>query len=288
MKMNNDISKLQYNLKEDIEFFSESTDSNVEEFAKEIEISKTTIYEIMSNNMANEYIVEKIYSYIYKRKYRLNAVKEEMLREMNPNLILFHGSKQGLKKIGADGSRSNCDFGPGFYLGESYFQAISFVCENKNSCVYSFSLDKKDMKILRFDIELDWMLAISFYRGTIKKYENHKRIKKIIDKIDKADLIIAPIADNRMFYVMNSFANGDINVEVALHSLSASKLGMQYVLKTNKAIDKLKPIEKYYLSAPEKADYICFLERRADEIETKLELAKREYRDGLYIEEILK
>ena len=45
---------------------------------------------------------------------------------------------------------------------------------------------------------------------------------------------------------------GEINADVALHSLSASKLGFQYIFKTEKALNKLIPIEKYYLCAPER------------------------------------
>ena len=109
-----------------------------------------------------------------------------------------------------------------------------------------------------------------------------------MERVETADVVIAPIADNRMFSIMNSFASGDINADVAIHSLSASKLGMQYIFKTEKAISALTPVERYYLSADEKYDCIRSLDERAAEINTKLKLAKREFREGLYIEEILK
>ena len=87
---------------------------------------------------------------------------------------------------------------------------------------------------------------------------------------------------------MTLFAEGEINADVALHSLSASKLGKQYIFKTEKAIDKIKSIERYYLCQEEKNDSIAKLSQRTLEIETKLKLAKREFRNGLYIEELLK
>ncbi|MCQ2528092.1 MAG: DUF3990 domain-containing protein [Saccharofermentans sp.] len=87
---------------------------------------------------------------------------------------------------------------------------------------------------------------------------------------------------------MAQFVDGEINADVALHSLSASKLGQQYVFKTSKAIEKLKLIEKYYLSKPEREECRKRLIERGFEIDTKLKLAKREYKTGLYIEEILK
>lgn len=92
----------------------------------------------------------------------------------------------------------------------------------------------------------------------------------------------------KMFYVMAQFAEGEINSDVAIHSLSASKLGFQYIFKTEKALENLKPIERYYISKPERDDCRKLLVERGYEIDTKLQLAKREFRNGLYIEEILK
>lgn len=48
------------------------------------------------------------------------------------------------------------------------------------------------------------------------------------------------------------------------------------------------PIEKYYLCQEEKDDTIKKLSMRTLEIETKLKLSKREFREGLFIEELLK
>lgn len=140
----------------------------------------------------------------------------------------------------------------------------------------------------KFDCNLEWMLAICYYRGSIKEFENNETIKRIIADVENADVVIAPIADNKMFYIMAQFTDGDINADVALHSLSASNLGLQYIFKTDKAIDNLVPIEKYYISKPEREDCRRTLIERGYEIDTKLKLAKREYRTGLYIEEILK
>lgn len=101
-------------------------------------------------------------------------------------------------------------------------------------------------------------------------------------------MIIAPIADNKMFYIMTQFTDGEINADVALHSLSASKLGLQYIFKTEKALNNLTPIERYYLSVPEREDCQRLLNERSLEIDTKLKMAKREFKSGLYIEELLK
>ena len=148
-------------------------------------------------------------------------------------------------------------------------------------------------------LEKDFILEkhiIRYYRLSAKK-KNHvcihldihsnSMISQIVADIEAADVVIAPIADNKMFYVMAQFTEGEINADVALHSLSASRLGLQFIFKTEKALQNLVPIEKLYLSNPEREDCRRALNERSYEVDTKLKLAKREFKTGLYIEEIL-
>ncbi len=276
-----------YNIKEDIEFILESEKINNIELSERTKVSRTTLDSIEKHGKAREDVCEKIYAYAYENKYRINSVKEELLKEKYHN-VLFHGSKNGLSEITVLGSRNNCDFGKGFYLGETYNQALSFVCEKEKSSVYSFKYSLENLKAKKFECDLEWMLAICYFRGTLGEYASYSKVREIIEEIDAADIIIAPIADNKMFYIMAQFTEGEINADVALHSLSASKLGLQYIFKTEKALKNLIPIEKMYISIPERADCRQLLNERGYEIDTKLNLAKREYKIGLYIEEILK
>ena len=282
-----DLTKCKYKIKEDISTILEAEELDIDRLAELSNISRGTILSILKGDAVIGDSLEKFYSFVYKRGYRLNTIKEDFLKDSN-SLVLFHGSKNGLNIVKANGSRLTCDFGSGFYLGETYNQALSFVCENEKSSIYSFSCDLSDLKIVRLDCSLKWMLIICYYRNTIKQYKSSPIIKKYISEIENADVIVAPIANNRMFYIMSQFADGDINSEVALHSLSASKLGLQYVFKTDKAISKLKPIEQYFVSIEEKMSCIKAMASRTEEIETKLKLAKREFKNGLYIEELLK
>ncbi len=275
----------EYKIKEDIDFIIETEIINKIELSKKTGISRVTLDGILKNGTTTDNVCEKFYSYAYECNYRINAVKEELIKEKYRE-VLFHGSKRGLSKVSINGSRNNCDFGKGFYLGETYNQALSFVCENEKSSVYSFRYSLENLNVCRFDCSMEWMLAICYHRGTLGAYSNIEKVTSIIEKINKADVIIAPIADNKMFYVMAQFTDGEINADVALHSLSASKLGFQYIFKTDKALSKLIPIEKYYLCMPEREECKKLLIERGFEIDTKLRLAKREFKTGLYIEEI--
>ncbi len=276
---------LDYSIRKDIGFIKEAEKINDDELSKLTGISRTTLNEIEKTNKCSLSVCEKLYSYIYKNKYRLNSVKEEILKEQHKK-VLFHGSKKGLSSINPDGSRNNCDFGNGFYLGESYNQALAFVSEYDNSCVYSFSFDDNSLKVYKFECNLEWMLAVCYFRGTLNEYSTHNLFLEIIDRIKDVDVIIAPIADNKMFYIMTQFAEGEINADVAIHSLSASKLGFQYILKTKKAIDSLNPIEKYYICEEERKNCQSELEKRGYEIDTKIKVAKREFKNGLFIDEV--
>lgn len=277
----------EYRIKEDIGFIIEAERINLLELSEATNISRSTLNAIEKRGNASDEVCEKLYSYIYRHNYRINSVKEELIKEKYGN-VLFHGSKRGLSDITVSGARKNCDFGSGFYLGQTFSQALSFVCEYDRSSVYSFRYSLEGLKCVEFDCSLDWMIAICYFRGTINNYAKSEMVQKIIERVESADVIIAPIANNKMFYVMSQFAEGEINADVAIHSLSASRLGLQFVFRTERALKNLIPIEKYFLSIPEKEDCRRALIERGYQIDTKLKLAKREFKNGLYIEEFLK
>ena len=278
---------LEYEFKQDLSFIMEAEKQSILDLTESLNISRMTLEKIKNNEPVNDDVMEKLYCYIYDKKYRLNKIKEELLKETYP-LVLFHGSKFGLNDISPIGARNNCDFGNGFYLGETYEQALAFTYDKPKSSVYAFKADISNLKIKKLTYDLQWMLTICYYRGSLKKYENHPLMQKCIKEIEDADVIISPIADNKMFHIMSQFADGDINADVAIHSLSASNLGMQYIFKSEKALNALTPLKKLYICEFERKNMQNKLNERAYEIDTKLKLAKREYKNGLYIEEILK
>ena len=66
------------------------------------------------------------------------------------------------------------------------------------------------------------------------------------------DVIIAPIADNRMFDIINEFVENEITDEQCRHALAATNLGYQYVLKTVKAVDSISYLQEMYVCNKEK------------------------------------
>jgi len=279
---------MEYKIKDDLDFIKNETKMSNAQLAEAIGVSLRTIINMGQGKIAPTYnSLDRLYSYIYDKHYRINHVKEEIIQEEAKNKVLFHGSKFGLKEITPKGSREDCDFGSGFYLGESYSQAASFVYETNASSVYVFEGDFAGLEKMEFGCEEDWMLAVCYYRGMLDLYKESEIIKNIMAKVESADIIVAPIADNKMYYVMRKFGDGEITTMEAKHALSESSLGQQYILRSQKAIDRLKFKSRMFLSTSERKQFDTIMDERGKEIDTKLKLSQRLYRGkGKYVEEI--
>lgn len=184
--------------------------------------------------------------------------------------------------------RHNNDFGQGFYTGESYEQAISFVSGFDHSSVYYIRFDDKNLKCKRYEVDQEWMMTIAYYRGALDEYRNHPIIEKLIEQSRDCDYIIVPIADNRMFQIINSFIAGELTDEQCKHCLAATNLGMQYIFISEKAVSQAKLIERCYISNNEREYYKNVRLEESKLGDNKVKLARKQYRGkGRYIDEIL-
>lgn len=279
---------MEYPFKDDFELIAEAGSFTADQLCERIGMDRSYVSSVLSGQeKPSPRLLEKLYSYGYGTGLRINRGKEELFRERFGSNVLYHGSSDGLTDIAFNGSRANCDFGTGFYLGEGYAQAASFVTDAEHGSVYAFRFDPSSVKGAVFHTDLEWMLLICHFRGKLKAYEGHPFLQRILEGIRDVDYIRAPIADNKMFQVMRLFGDGEITTEEALHALSASNLGEQTVIKTEAGIKALTFLEHLYLSEPEKRYFRSLALERAAEVETKLKLAKREYRaKGQYIDEV--
>ena len=151
------------------------------------------------------------------------------------------------------------------------------------------SFKTNGLKSVKFSVDDDWMLAVASFRDTLGDYVHHPRVQKILDKIDRADYIIAPIADNRMFELIDAFVNGELTDKQTQYALSATHLGMQYVLKTQKTLDNLDILDRCFICPIERASF-----NKAGEVESntslnKARLSRYKYKDqGKYINELFR
>lgn len=264
------------------------------ELTKRVGISLMTLYRWKSNpDQISNNSLDKVYRFAYDEGIRLNRIKEQLYSEElsgTDSVLLFHGAKTELKgPLSTQKSRPDNDFGKGFYCGESLVQSAMFVGGYPDSSIYALRFQKESgLKHRQFRVDQEWMLTIALCRGRIEAYRDHPAVKKLHEKLRSCDYIIAPIADNRMFQLIDEFTEGEITDIQCQHALSATNLGNQYVFLNDDVLRRVSVLEHCYLTEREKEDYLL---RRQEENQIgldKVKIAKREYRGkGQYIDQLL-
>lgn len=282
------------NLSEDLKKAKILLNLTNEELAAEIGVNRSTLSRWFNNeSYPNDLTLKGIYSYIYKRGVRLNLIEEELYKsEASKNtLVVFHGSKNGIEgELTIEKSNEKKDFGKGFYLGESVKQAVSFVSNYPSSSLYIVKINNVNkLKIKSFDVTKEWMILVAYFRGRIDEYAQSKYLKDLLDEIKDVDIIVAPIADNSMYSIINDFIEGGITDEQCINALSANRLGKQVVILNDKTLkNNVEIIKESFLCDEEKEEYERDKEEDRNVGKSKMVLAKRKYAGiGKYIEEIL-
>ena len=276
---------MEYRFSEDLTAIRSILGITQSELAKELGVQQVTVSrnEIGTTKPSDSFL-EKTYGYAYDKGILLNRFKSVYWKDkiLPGHKLLYHGAKSFIDgKITVDRSRSNNDFGQGFYTGETYSQAISFISGFEKSSVYLLDFDTTGLKCKEFDLGRDWMMTIAFFRGTLST--------EFAKAIEGYDYIIAPIADNRMYQIINSFIDGEITDQQCIHCLAATNLGKQYVFKTEKSVRQLEVLERLYVSDNERNYYKTIRSNESLEGENQVKQARIQYRGkGLYIDEILK
>ena len=283
---------MKYNFPEDIKSIREILGLSQSEFAEQIGVEQVTISRNeLGKTEPSAKILESVYTFAFAKNIKINKLKEMLWRDdlRKNEKLLFHGAKSEIDgEIDIRRGRYNNDFGQGFYTGESYEQAISFVSGFDHSSVYYIRFDDKNLKCKRYEVDQEWMMTIAYYRGALDEYRNHPIIEKLIEQSRDCDYIIAPIADNRMFQIINSFIAGELTDEQCKHCLAVTNLGMQYIFISEKAVSQAKLIERCYISNNEREYYKNVRLEESKLGDNKVKLARKQYRGkGRYIDEIL-
>lgn len=280
-------------LRDDMELVQDLLGMDSRALDAELGISRMTLNRWSKDpGQASSAKVEKFYSFAFNRGLRLNDIHAQLFAEETRarGLIpLFHGSKTGIDgQLTLGRSRVDNDFGAGFYCGEDLSQAASFVARYPHPVCYFVAFDASGLRGQSFQVNTEWMLAIALFRGRLTEFEQHPALREISQKVAAADYIVAPIADNRMFDIIDSFIAGEITDAQCEHSLSATSLGAQYVLRSDAALRKVVKMQPHYLCEPEKAANLAARHERTRIGADKVKAAKRQFRvQGHYIEELL-
>ncbi len=282
-----------YGIRDDIEILIELKNLTVQELAMEVGVSRATVQRwLKDDTMISAAHRDRLYDYAFQNKINLNRIKEQLFREDytdNDHIVLFHGAKTEITgALSLQYARKNNDFGQGFYCGENFEQSAMFVSNFPKSSVYILCFQKKDLNMKQYRVDQDWMLTIAYFRGRLGEYANKPMIQDMIETLKNIDYVIAPIADNRMFEIIDSFIDGEITDVQCQHLLSATDLGYQYVCLSQRALDNIRILRHCYLSPAEKTYYLEARQQASALGRDKVRVARRQYRgQGRYIEEIL-
>lgn len=203
-------------------------------------------------------------------------------------IILYHGSKSGIKGRIAPISREKCDFGAGFYMGTEPAQPLTLICDFEKSKFYIVSIVVKDLETLEIPAALDWSMIVAYNRGKMERIKGKDIYEKYRHLCEKKDVIIGSIANDRMFYVLDNFFLGNITDLALIKSLSALQLGRQYVAVTQKGCDAVRIEKEVAISYLERR----FLqdvseENRAKGIKAANDICKNYRREGEFFDEIM-
>lgn len=146
-------------------------------------------------------------------------------------MMLYHGSYFEIKEPDLTHSRSNVDFGSGFYVTPLYDQAAKwcgkFKRRGKNGIISRYTFDEsqeKELKTLKYYSE-DWLDFILSCRSG--KYTTDY------------DLVIGGVANDRVFNTVELFFDGLIDKGEAISRLRYEKPNLQICFRTEKALELL-------------------------------------------------
>ncbi len=207
----------------------------------------------------------------------------------NEIITLYHGSREGIHGSIAPISRDRCDFGKGFYMGTDRSQPLTLICNFPKARLYTLSIDLSDLAIRKIDVGLEWALFVAYHRGKMEAAKGTLLYGRIKSWGKDCDMVAGYIANDRMFVILDRFFNGEITDLALIHSLSALKLGKQYVALTEKACSKITILEEQRLSQEQRMRLKKESESNREKgIALAEEMCKRYRREGMFFDEIIK
>jgi transcriptional regulator with XRE-family HTH domain len=263
---------------------------NQEQLALQLGVSPVTVNR-WENGKANPTLMaqNKLYEICRLANVDLADSIVESCISTEEGFLLYHASRKGLTGEIQPISRSKCDFGKGFYMGTEAIQPLTLVCNEEKPKFYQIRMNLDGLKVLDVEVVLDWAMLIAYFRGYMEGEKETLVYDKYSHMADGYDVIAGYIANDRMYQVLTDFFERRITDAALIASLSALKLGRQYVAVTQKACDRIEIIGEKQLS---RLELLALKEKSEVRRREGISLAERcvveHRRDGRYFDEILK
>ena len=267
-----------------------------EDLARMIGISYATVNRWENgHSQPNKAAQLRLYDICKERKVDLEDIIQKKIEKSAANIsssdrvILYHGSKSGIKGPIAPISRERCDFGKGFYMGTEPYQPLTLISDFEKSKFYVISLDMTGLRVLNVKPDLEWAMLVAYNRGKMDEVRGTSLYEHYAAMSNGYDVVVGSIANDRMFYVLDNFFLGNITDKALVMSLSALQLGKQYVAITEKACKQVKIEAEVELSQLERVFLRDLSEsNRVKGVNLANEICRDYRREGLFFDEILK
>ena len=269
---------------------------NQTEFAEKLNVTFATVNRWENGRaVPNKLAQDKIYDLCKEHNVPVYDIVLEKIEDASKSIeldqgreLLYHGSKSGIEGKIEPKSRKQCDFGAGFYMGTEPSQALTLICDYESAKFYIVSVATDELKVLDVPADIEWAMLVAYHRGRMETVKGTPFYDKYQAMTEENDLVIGSIANDRMFYVIDSFFQGSLTDEALVNSLSALELGKQYVAVTQKGCDSVKIEKEIPISYLEK----LFMKEvsaanRVKGTSLANDICKNYRREGLYFDEIL-
>ena len=161
------------------------------------------------------------------------------------NKILFHGGSHIIENPEIREPVRTLDFGKGFYLTTSKTQAERWVL---NRLINSGDVGYVNSYEFDFENALK-ILNIKTFENPNEEWIDFVIANRMIDGYShEFDIVIGPVADDKVFTQLSLFEGGVISKEMLIENLLTHKLVDQYLFHTEAAIPYLKYISHYKIN----------------------------------------
>ena len=166
-------------------------------------------------------------------------------------MILYHGPLDLIKKPVFGYGKTNNDYGPGFYCTQNLELAKEWAAQDpeKDGWANEYSIETDGLKLLNLNGSeytiLNWLSVLAKYRDfrvstPIARQGKNYLIENFSVPVENYDMIMGYRADDSYFSFARAFVNNELSIAQLANAMRLGKLGEQYVLKSQKAFDKIQ------------------------------------------------
>lgn len=155
-------------------------------------------------------------------------------------MICYHGSDTIVDAPKILEAKRPLDFGGGFYVTTSEAQAKNWAIK----VAYRNNTNHRCINRYEFDLEAaKAKLTIVHFKTADEKWLDFICDNRSGKTTGEYDIVIGPVADDRVYRVVVEYENGDVDKETALKNLKTEALCDQILFHTEDALTYLKYLD---------------------------------------------